>query len=743
MQAHHEAAWRPQRGDLRPVITILLLPFLLAAPQLLGWLHADPLIYTAQVSLGQAEGVLRGVPYIDPNNGFGTQALGHLAAKMWLEGQVPWWNYFSGVGMPLAAEYQPAAFFPLTFLMLFSLGPALQQAALQAITGLATYGLLSHLRFARAAATIGALLYAFNGTLAWHAHAPATALPFLPLMLWGVERAFAFAQQGEPGGWRLVALAMVAGLICGFPEVSYVSGLLALAWAIVRGFQLPKERRAGYAGRIALGGFVGIAISAPQVYAFFQFLPHAYVGDHTNFAEAALHKAAMLPSFLAPYAYGPIFIYAWGKPLFVHVWGGIGGFVTAAALVTAVYGFWVRRDAIAWMLAVAFFMCVCGTFDIEPVDTLVDWIPGTKFVAFGRYAPPLWEFAVIFLAARGIDAMLANPPQRPAPSVAATVAALLALLAIGIGLAILWPQFTDRGMRNSAIASAAWAAATLAATVALVWRGNSRASTILGVVLVFEAMFMTFIPTLSNPRAGRPDAAAIDFLRGNLGSSRFYTLGPIQANYGAYFEIASINHNYLPVASRWIDFVHANLDAQADPVVFNGDYARPPGAPTQLDEFRRNFDRYRWVGVKYLVARPGDPGPGSIPALRKVYSDAAMAIYELPDPSPYFESTACRVSGPDREHAVADCEKPGRLVRRELFFPGWRASVNGIDAPIAVHGDLFQEIALPAGRSEVRFSYAPPHIGWAWLASAAGLLVLGAGLVRRARRSAASGRSAS
>jgi hypothetical protein len=28
------------------------------------------------------------------------------------------------------------------------------------------------------------------------------------------------------------------------------------------------------------------------------------------------------------------------------------------------------------------------------------------------------------------------------------------------------------------------------------------------------------------------------------------------------------------------------------------------------------------------------------------------------------------------------------------------------------------------GKSELRFSYAPPHIGWAWLLSLAALLVL-------------------
>jgi hypothetical protein len=123
-----------------------------------------------------------------------------------------------------------------------------------------------------------------------------------------------------------------------------------------------------------------------------------------------------------------------------------------------------------------------------------------------------------------------------------------------------------------------------------------------------------------------------------------------------------------------------------------------------------------------------------VPGLTKVYGDTVMAIYELPAPSPYFESTECRVASAERERVSTDCPAPGRLVRRELFFPGWRATVNGAAAPVGLHRDLFQEVTLPAGRSEVRFEYAPPGIGWTWLASGLGLLALAMGSLRRARR---------
>src|SRR5258706_14809773 len=96
--------WRFRRTDLLPLLLILLLPALIAAPQLLGCLRADPALYTGGMAVRLDPGPLAGIPYIDPNNGFTPQALGYRPALDWLDGGVPWWDPHSGGGFALPAE---------------------------------------------------------------------------------------------------------------------------------------------------------------------------------------------------------------------------------------------------------------------------------------------------------------------------------------------------------------------------------------------------------------------------------------------------------------------------------------------------------------------------------------------------------------------------------------------------------------------------------------------------------------
>jgi hypothetical protein len=421
------------------------------------------------------------------------------------------------------------------------------------------------------------------------------------------------------------------------------------------------------------------------------------------------------------------------------VWGGIGGYVTFALLVTAAFGLIAKRGALAWMLATWFALCLGKSFALEPATSLLNLVPAVPLAAFYRYAPPSWELAIVILAAFGVDALARSRPEARAAWFGALAAFVGGLVALVLLREILWPEVRGHpGTRFWARNSAVWAAASASIVLLLLrLRMERLAAPILAGFLAFESIAMFLVPTLSNPRAGGPDSAAIDFLRRHLGLHRFYTLGPIQPNYGAYFGIASINHNYLPVARRWTEFVRSRLDAGADDVVFNGAYGRKQGAPTQAEELRRNLRTYEWVGVKYVVAYagrepfPADAGAG---APKRVYADPSMAIYELPGPKPYFELLRgkCDLAVVGRARLSATCAAPATLLRRELYFPGWRAEVNGVAAAIAEHERLFQEIALPAGRSEVRFDYAPLHIGWAWFAAALALVTLVAGFVRRA-----------
>jgi hypothetical protein len=725
--------WRCSREDFAPLLLIVLLPLVVAAPQLVGILHADPILYVGSIAQGIKPGFVAGVPFIDPNNGFQTQALGYRAAMDWLHGTVPWWNPYSGVGLPLAAEYQPAAFFPLTFLILLPHGMVWLQLSLQILSGLGTYALLRQLGLTRLAATTGGILYAFNGTLAWFAHGPASPVPFLPWLLLGIERARIKAQLQLPHGWRLVAVAMAMSLLAGFPETAYISGLLALAWAVLRGLQTPGERRVSYGLRIALGGIVGIAIAAPQIASFFHYLPLAHVGSHHDFSHAALPRESLLPSLIAPYVYGMIFAKFGDWPLLVPIWGSIGGYVTIVLLVTAAYGFWARRDALAWLLLAWITLALGKTFLIEPAVTLWNLVPGVAIAAFARYAQPSWELAIVILAMRGLDDLVRNGGPRRAAVIATTAVLVIALgaaLAYGVTL---WPNLKNSvPLRNGAVASAFWAIVSSIACLALIRRAKTpRMWRVLAAFLAVDAVVMAAIPTLANPRAGEVNRAAIDFLRANLGMQRFFSLGPISPNYGAYFGIASINHNYLPVSHRWVEYVQRHLDpAHDEGVVFNG---RRPSAYGAVRENMREFER---LGVKYVVTPVGVNPYHEHATVKLVYLDDELAIFQLPDPKPYFEASSpdCTVVPRDRLRVTVNCAAPATVVRRELFFPGWTAAVNGLPAQITEHEGLFQALALPAGRSEIRYRYAPPRIEWAWAAMFAALLVLAAGTFMGAGR---------
>ena len=106
-----------------------------------------------------------------------------------------------------------------------------------------------------------------------------------------------------------------------------------------------------------------------------------------------------------------------------------------------------------------------------------------------------------------------------------------------------------------------------------------------------------------------------------------------------------------------------------------------------------------------------------------VYSSPLMTIYELPGTAPYFEVVGgpCTIEPRDRTRVSLRCTAPARLVRRELFFPGWRAWVNGTPVGIDQVAPVFQAVPLPAGAVSVRFAYSPPFIDLAWLAALAGL----------------------
>jgi hypothetical protein len=581
-----------------PIWLLVAMPFLLHLPDLAGVLSSNPLPILSGMAIHQHDwlggAVIPGLPgWIDGNAGVTVQALGKLVARDWLHGVVPWWNPYSGVGMPLAGEYQPAAFF-LPFILLAGLhnGPLLLKLVLQVVGGVSMTSLLATVGLAAPAALVGGILYELNGTFAWFGDSPILPIAFIPLALLGVEGA-------RRGRWRTLAVAISYLVLAGFPETAFLGGLLVLAWSALRFFQAGPPRWA-FAARLGLGGGVGLAIAAPQIVAFLDFLPDAYVGDHVGVIDVAV-PAGGWAAFLFPYVNGPMFFA--GQ---YTLWYSLGGYVGCTTLLLAVCGCIGRRErALRLVLLGWIFAAGLKIADAPFVTPLLDLVPMLGRTFFFRYSLPAISTAAIVLAALAIDDWLRRP--RPGMSLAAGI------VVAGLAGAALWADFSTLGALPSgqiySIVALAWGTAIVLATgILLAFPATRRRRWLMMGLVAGDAAALFFVPVLSGRTDTATDTPTISFLQQHVGLQRVVTLAPLLPNYGAYFGIAEINYNAVPIPRIWLDRVRA-IDPDANPIGFDGVHpltadGRPQLAPLVVPHARE----LQALGVAYVVAMPG-PDP--------------------------------------------------------------------------------------------------------------------------------------
>ena len=716
-----------------PVALIIGAVALANALYLSGTVDPNPLYQQSGLATRLQPGWLPGLDTIDPNAGFNSQALGRRAVLEWLRGRVPWWNAYEGIGAPLAGGMNSAALFPLVALMGFPSGQVTFFAVLETVAGIATYLLLLRLSVSRAPALAGGIAFALNGTFAWFRYVASNPIAFLPLLLLGVERACEAADRERRSGFGLVAVALALSLYAGFPETAFLDGLLAVTWVIARAASLRGASRTRFLAKVAGGGVTGVLLAAPIVVPFLDYLVYADIGGHTGaFANVHLQTEA-LPMLLLPYVYGPIFGFtAYDRTsTLTSVWSNVGGYLTTSVATLALIGMLGRRLRPLRVGLVLWIAVALGkTYGITAATLLLNLVPGVSVTAFYRYVWPSLTMAVVVLASLGFEDIVTGEARRWKVAVAVGLAALVTA-AFRIGAIPELARLVGAPHRHAwALASTAWAGALVVAvgTAALLLRGGLRTALITSLVML-DATTLLIVPELSAPRAATLDVAPVTFLRSHLGTSRFYTLGPIQPNYGSYFGIASINVNDTPIPRAWSSYIVDKLDPGAVPLIFTGTRPQDPRTrPAAAEAFLEHLASYQEVAVKYVVAPAGFTFPKTpvSESLRLVFSDAVATIFELPHPRPYFEASVgeCTLEPAGRERVRTSCPRAFTLVRRELFMPGWKAFADGETLRVEKGGELFQAVEIPAGTHVVRYRYVPPYFGAMLLAFASGVLVL-------------------
>ena len=829
------------RGHWRAIALLTLIPVLANAIILSGALNCDPEIFFSGLGVAPQR-PFTDACFVDPAVGFLTQSLGHLSAQDWLHGITPWWNPYTGIGMPLAAEVQNESFFlPFVLLLHFHNGWIVQRLLFEILTGLLTYAFLTELNLTAAAAILGGALFSLNGTFILTAGTVAAPFLFLPLLLIGIEQAHQAALANRRMGWSLIPLAVAGSFYAGFPEIAYFDGLLATCWTLLRLTQSPAPARWHLLGKTALGAVIGIALTAPLLIPFLQYLRLGDLGLHGSVMVEETSPVTATPLQMLPMFYGAIASYS---PI-ASTWFKIGGWFGCAPVLLALYALapytGATHRAERYLFGFWALLWEARCFGLPGVIPLLNLIPGVSSTDLIRYAPLSVEFAVFVLAAFGLDDL---SRLGPAPRGRLAWSAAAFLLCLGLSVIPAWHSLPGwylayPALRVPALVSLGGIMLTLAATAFSLRTGRhlriTQALIITGGILLF------LTSQLGGLRSGHIDRTGIAYLKTNAGLTRFYTLGPFNLNYPAEYDIAAINAIQLPAPENWSNFYNTILLTPPQ------NFAYGSTLFMQTAAVRANIAAFEALGVKYLGAPPAgqrltrillttppplivpattgartnnylqlQPGqsltgtiapqpwpapaiyaaaitlgtfdghssgplaiticagnecatgqsdltlatdntaftirlaqplpvrPGAAPTFRithaagpavalwlstsqtpmlglqfsapteqpiRVLRGPAMQIYQLPNPAPYAQASidACDLVILNRQFMQSNCPQPASLLRRELYYPGWQARVNGAPAAIQPAAGILQQIALPAGPATIRFSYLPSH----------------------------------
>ncbi len=217
------------------------------------------------------------------------------------------WNPYIAGGVPLGATPNAGLASPLMLPYLFL--PAWAAPAYVKLLEIACavggcYLYLRRIKLGASAALLGGLVFASSAfMIVWTNYPQTRTAAFIPALFWAIER---LVQRRRPWDAALIALALAAMLLGGFPSVTGYALYTAAGYLLVRAFAEYRHERRRLFGVTAgaLGGILGgFALAAVQLVPFAAFMGSAYVGDRVQGPHSTLLPTELLTT-VAPWALG-------------------------------------------------------------------------------------------------------------------------------------------------------------------------------------------------------------------------------------------------------------------------------------------------------------------------------------------------------------------------------------------------------------------------------------------------------
>ncbi len=704
------------------------------------------------------------------------------AAAWWRAGIVPLWNPYQFCGHPYLATGIYGVLYPLNFLHLFLPSEVALEATIVmhlAIGGILMFAFARVLGLARPAAIGAGVVFLWSGFFVgealWFPSAVASGT-WLPLGLLAIEK---IVRTRRVVWSAILAVAIALAFMGGWPQ-SWMYSLYALGvFAAVRIAGRLRTSAAEAVHVAALVGF-GFVLSGPLMAV--QLLPQLElqrlgprrVGGLS--AEQAVLLAPASPRWFLDQVLD-------SQP------GGLkAGYVGVATLLAVALSVFAadRRGAVLAFWVIGLFSAGVALGVTSPLFQVHRTLPGMAWFRGPQRILYLYAVAAAVLAGIGLDVLMRARDGSSGTRRVAMLVVVVALAAIG-GVAVAMPEQSLTYL----------VCGTVLCGAALV-SGSPRLRGAL--VLSLVALVAWDLYRAVENRALHPyhdlsvydgEKALWSFVEEHQRFDRtyiksLYHLPAITPKMGTMREIYSIT-DYEPLTLRRYERFYRILESSHRPSAFTfmGDLLADP-----------TIERFRLIdlmSVRFIIAKPSSgrfrqpldslawawrphpelPSPGGyrlyentnvLPRSYVAYDaryvsteDEAFNAVSAPGFEPrisvVIEDTAAGAASqaalrpitparivrydPTEVVVEADANSPGHLVLTDTFYPGWTATVDGIETSILQANYLFRAVAVGAGRHTVAFRYTPASFRLGLAVTMLSLLLVGA-IVLHDRRSRSS-----
>ena len=681
-------------------------------------------------------------------------------------GHLPLWNPYSGLGLPLAFNWQSAVFsLPALVGYLFPVRLAYTVAMVVTlvVAGTGVYVLGRMLRLGVLGCTMAATVYELSGpVMGWLGWPNASAMSWAGWVF--AAGLLVVRGRHRAGAVALFAVVLAFAVYAGQPEaVVLLGGAFAVFVAVVLLLARRLDKSASLLRPVVdlvLASVAGAALAAPLA------LPGLQVGSASEGAAVQSYGALRPHDLLHLVFQGfdglPVAGNRWFGP---SIYPETAAYVGVIALVLGVMALVVRRRQ-PEVLAFGAVVVVTGVVAFAaPVVSLIDDIAGNRSVAWHRAVIEM-AFAIAVLAGVGTDVLVRAWRERPVRAwttggFAVAAVAVAAVWVLGRGRlpsaeaairsrSFLWP--TGQIVLGLAVAGAMALAASNG-----VGRHRPRGARrlgvgtwVAGVLLVCETAFLiaagaplvssspTFLPTTPGEVALRHAVGSSVVGFGTQACHVPPTLGILQ-NVNVAYGVHELSV-YDPMTPRAYFRSWQAVTGQRAAVV---------GAPLIFCPAVATASLARRYGVAFVLTPARAPQPrGTIFARRVGDEDlyrvpgAAAAIESplgaggaLPAPDAPGKPLSVAYPGPASWKVVTNAGRPQVLRLHLTDSPGWHGTIDGRPLRLLPYAGTMLQARVPPGRHTVELQYLPGAftVGVA-LSGASAVALVGAVIVGRLRR---------